>query len=50
LKRAGRVVIAIGFRLRSLSGRQQIDAATRGELQATIAALDADLETLRRAL
>jgi len=50
LKKAGRVVIAIGFRLRSLSGRQQIAAATRAELQATIAALDADLETLRRAL
>jgi hypothetical protein len=47
LKKAGRVLIAIGFRLRSLTGRRQIAAATRAELQTTIAGLDTDLRTLR---
>src|SRR5262245_53318558 len=48
LKKARRVLIAIGFRLRSLTGRRQIGAATRAELQTTIAGLDTDLRALRR--
>ena len=50
LKKAERVLIAIGFRLRSLTGRKQIGSATRSELQNTITGLDNDLRTLRRTL
>jgi hypothetical protein len=47
LKSARRLLIAIGFRLRSLTGRWQIPADTRAELQTTIAGLDKDLRALR---
>jgi len=50
LKKAGRVLIAIGFRLRSLTGRKQIAAPTRAELQATVGALSTDLKALRATL
>jgi hypothetical protein len=50
LKKAGRVLIAIGFRLRSLTGRKQIAAATRADLQATVVALATDVKTLRGTL
>jgi len=50
LKKAQRVLIAIGFRLRSLTGRKQIGSATRSELQNTITGLDGDLGRLRRTL
>jgi hypothetical protein len=50
LKKAGRTLIAMGFRLRSLTGRRQIGAATRAELQATVGVLDADVKTLRGTL
>ena len=50
LKKAGRVLIAMGFRLRSLTGRKQIAAATRAELQITVGALATDLKALRATL
>src|SRR5262245_51639319 len=50
LKRADRVLTSMGFRLRSLNGRRQITGSTRSELQGTVAGLDADLTTLRKAL
>lgn len=50
LKKAGRVAVAMGFRVRSNSGRKNIDDTTRTELADTVAALKADLKTLRGTL
>ena len=50
VKKAGRVLIAIGFRLRSLTGRKQIAAATRLDLQATVVALTMDVKALQKSL
>jgi len=50
LKKAGRALIAMGFRVRSLTGRRQIAAATRFDLQNTIAALSTDVNTLRKTM
>jgi hypothetical protein len=50
LKSADRVLTSMGFRLRSLNGRRQIADATRSELRATVAGLDADLTALRKTL
>jgi len=50
LKKAERVLISMGFRLRSLTGRRQIAAPTRAALQATVAGLDTDLKALRKTL
>src|SRR5262245_35749939 len=50
LKKAGRVLIAMGFRLRSLTGRRQIAAPTRAELQHTVAGRDTDAKGLRKTL
>jgi hypothetical protein len=50
LKKANRVLIAIGFRLRSLTGRKQIAATTRADLQTTVAALTTDLKALSKTL
>jgi hypothetical protein len=47
LKRAGRVLKSMGFRIRSLNGRRNIPDATRVELQETVTALDADVKALR---
>lgn len=47
LKKAGRVVIAMGFRVRSNSGRKNISDDTRAELTAIVSAFKADLKTLR---
>jgi hypothetical protein len=50
VKKAGRVLIAIGFRLRSLTGRKQIAAATRADLQQTVMALTVDVKALQKSL
>lgn len=50
LKKAGRVVIAMGFRVRSNSGRKNISDATRAELTETVNAFKADLKALRGTL
>lgn len=50
MKKAGRVLTSMGFRLRSLTGRRQIADVTRTELRSTVGALDTDLKTLRRTL
>ncbi len=50
LKKAGRVLISMGFRLRSLTGRRQIAPATRAELQEVVRLLDADAKALRSTL
>jgi hypothetical protein len=47
LKKAGRVAISMGFRVRSNSGRKNISDATRAELTETVNALKNDLKTLR---
>jgi hypothetical protein len=47
LKKAGRVVVAMGFRVRSNSGRKNISDATRTELTQAVAAFKADLKSLR---
>ncbi|HEV7735544.1 MAG TPA: hypothetical protein VGR62_25440 [Candidatus Binatia bacterium] len=49
LKRAGRVLKAMNFRLRSRNGRRNVAEATRVDLQAQVVALDADLKALRNA-
>lgn len=50
LKRAGRVLKSMGFRLRSLSGRRNVADATRAELQQTVGTLDTDVKALRGTL
>ena len=50
MKKAGRVLIAIGFRLRSLTGRKQIAAATRIDLQMTVLGLTTDVKALQKSL
>jgi hypothetical protein len=50
VKKAGRALIAIGFRLRSLTGCKQIAAATRADVQATVVALTMDAKALQKSL
>ncbi|MCW5892158.1 MAG: hypothetical protein KIT14_16680 [bacterium] len=50
LKKAGRVLVSMGFRVRSNSGRKNISDATRSELTATVATFKNDLKTLRGTL
>jgi hypothetical protein len=50
VKKAGRVLIAIGFRLRSLTGRKQIAATTRADLQMTVLGLTTDVKALQKSL
>jgi hypothetical protein len=47
LKKAGRVAISMGFRVRSNSGRKNISDATRAELTDIVSGFKDDLKTLR---